>query len=344
MARFAALVSPYHAVRRCITSPNLARHRSPSFGTGREVAEPSSLFLAKPCACAAQPRYTGRHTQSPFPAPFVIGPLGIGKGKPMLRLAASMVCVLVLIIPTGVNAQTQPPASAPKALALASQSIAALTGGTVISDVTLTATATWIAGSDTETGPATLMAKGAGASRIDLSLSGGQRREVRNVSGKIPQGMWIRTDGSSRTFVLHNCWTDASWFFPALSALAVASSDPNVVLSYVGQETRRSVSVQHLRAYSYGSGQAAVQRLSAMDFYLETASLLPLAVVFNTHPDDDYGINIPVEIDYSNYQAVNGAEVPFHVQKLLQGTVSLDLMIGSAVFNSDLSDTFFNVQ
>ena len=64
------------------------------------------------------------------------------------------------------------PASDPQALAYASQAIAALSGGTAITDVTLTGNATYTAGDD-ETGPATLMAVGTGESRMDLSLPTG---------------------------------------------------------------------------------------------------------------------------------------------------------------------------
>jgi len=51
-----------------------------------------------------------------------------------------------------------------------------------------------------------------------------------------------------------------------------------------------------------------------------------------------------VEIDFSNYQAVNGIQVPFHVQKLISNGLVLDLVMSSAVLNSGLSDSLFAVQ
>lgn len=68
-----------------------------------------------------------------------------------------------------VQAKT-PAANRTLALSYAAQSIAALTGGVTISDVTLTGAFTWTVASDTETCTATLLALGTGESRIDLAL------------------------------------------------------------------------------------------------------------------------------------------------------------------------------
>lgn len=73
------------------------------------------------------------------------------------------------------------PPSDPQALAFAAASISALTGGTTIGDATLTGSVTWTAGSDSETGTATLEALGTGESRIDLALTTGTRTEIRDA-------------------------------------------------------------------------------------------------------------------------------------------------------------------
>src|SRR5207245_2556565 len=117
--------------------------------------------------------------------------------------------LIVLAFSLPVVSATQTKVSDPQALAFAAQSIATLTGGNLVSDITLTGTATWIAGSDTETGTVTLFAKGTSESRVDFSLSGGNRTEIRNSSGNSPQGSWVSTDGISHSDALHNCWTDA---------------------------------------------------------------------------------------------------------------------------------------
>src|SRR5213594_1742334 len=143
-----------------------------------------------------------------------------------------------------------PPASDPQALSFVAQSIVAMTQGAAITDVTITGNANWIAGSDNETGQLTLRAKGVAESRIDLNLSGGTRTEIRNDTAGFPQGESIRPDGSVRAWATHNCWINASWFFPALSFLS-ATSDPTLVFSYIGLETHRQATVQHLRIFRY---------------------------------------------------------------------------------------------
>lgn len=267
-----------------------------------------------------------------------------------MRLSAVL---SLLLAATSAFAQTpvanQPPVSDPQALTLAAQSIAAMTGGATIADATLTGTVNWIAGSDQESGAVTLMAKGVGESRIDLQLDRGTRSQIRNdIAGTFPQGINIRPDGTKVPLAMHNCWVNASWFFPALSFLN-AASDPGLVFSYVGQETHRGIAVQHLQVVRYLSGRSdsfasLTQRSSAMDIYLDSASLLPRAFVFNTHPDDDALTDIRAEVLFSSYQSVSGVQVPFRIQRLIQNGLAVDLVLTSAVFNSGLSDSQFPIQ
>jgi len=240
------------------------------------------------------------------------------------------------------------PTSDPQALSLAAQSVAAMTGGATIGDVTLTGNANWIAGSDQETGQLTLRAKGVAESRIDLNLSGGTRTEIRNDTAGFPQGESIRPDGTVHAWATHNCWIDASWFFPALSFLS-AASDPTLVFSYVGLETHRQATVQHLRVFRYLAGQkpayiSLTQRISTMDIYLDATSLLPRAFVFTIHPDDDALTDIAVEILFSNHQAVNGVQTPLRIQRLIQNGLAVDLVVTGVALNSGLPDSLFAVQ
>jgi hypothetical protein len=255
--------------------------------------------------------------------------------------------LLVLVGSTFLFSQT--PVSDPQALSLAAQAMAALTNGNAVSDITLTGSVTWVAGSDNETGTATLQAKGIGESRVNLNLSGGPRTEIRNdVASTFPQGASIENGGSKQPWALHRCWINASWFYPALSFLSV-TSDPSLIFSYVGQENRGGANVQHLRVFRYLAAQkpafaTVTQRVSTADFYLDSTSLLPVALVFNAHPDDDAYTDISIEIDYFNYQTVNGVRIPFHIQKLVSGGLALDAVVTGISVNSGLSDDLFAIQ
>ena len=223
--------------------------------------------------------------------------------------------------------------SDPQALSLAAQSLTAMTGGISISDVTLTGTASWNVGS-TDTGTATLMALGTGESRMDLALTSGTRTEIRDSQTGVPLGKWVNPGNASGQYSSHNCWTDSVWFFPPLGSLATGQ---NVVLSYIGQESRNGASVQHIHSSINGQpSNATIQQLSSMEFYLDSTTLLPVAITFNSHPDNDAATNFQIEVDFFTYQSISGVLVPTHIQRYSDGNLILDAMISNAAVNTGL--------
>jgi hypothetical protein len=259
----------------------------------------------------------------------------------MSRLSTRLFLAICLLVPSTAFTQGQP-ASDPQALAYAAQSIAAMTGRTTISDVTLTGSVTW---TGTDTGTATLRALGTSESRMDLALSSGIRSEIRDAQTGAQLGQWINPDNSSGQFAFQNCQTDAVWFFPALGSLSVG---PNIVLSYIGQESRNGGTVQHIQSYVYQPNWPAgmsptPQQLSTMDFYLDATTLLPVAVTFSAHPDSDATTNLLVEIDFANYQAISGAMVPMRIQRYSQGSLIVDVTVSGASFNSGIPLSVFAV-
>jgi len=253
----------------------------------------------------------------------------------------TLAVVIAIIVFSSVFCLAQsPPSSDPQALALVAKSVAAMTGGLPVSGVTLNATAIWIAGSDYFTGTATLQATGSTSSRVDLTLNGYSRTEIRTTTAGAPSGSWIVASAKAQPYAQHNCWTDAVWFFPALSSLTQAAN-PGFFFSYVGQEQHGGLTVQHIRVFQHlpydPNGLALVDRLSASDIYLDPVSFLPLAVAFKVHPDRNMLVDIPMEIRFANYQAVSGIQVPFHIQRLLNGDLALDLSVTNAVMNSAVS-------
>lgn len=260
----------------------------------------------------------------------------------MHRLA---VAAVFLLFPAVSTVAQSPTTSDPFATTLAQQSIAALTNGGTLSDVTLTANVTSILGSDYESGTATFYARGVGESRVDLSLStSGTRSDVRNAAAGAPGGAWEKNGRSSTDYAGHNCWTDAAWFFPALSSLT-QTANLNFIFKYIGQEQHGGVNTQHIQIYQLSAQRQPpnIQRLSTMDFYLDPASSLPLAVSFKTHSDNDMNLDIPVDINFANYQSIQGIRVPFHFQRMLNGGVVLDATITTAVFNTGLAEALFTL-
>jgi hypothetical protein len=231
----------------------------------------------------------------------------------------------------------------PKALTLIASSLNALSGSVSVNDATLQATAAYVAGSDQESGAAILVARLNQESIVQLNLSGGTRQEIRNGIA----GTWSGPDGMVHSMPIHNCWTDATWFFPALTLEALASNS-QAVLAYLGADTSKGATLIHVQATLLLPGQspsvtALIQTLSTMDIYFDPKSSLPLFLDFNTHPDVDANTNLSVEIQFGNYQVSNGWLVPSHIQKYFQRTLLLDLTVTNVLVNSGVPASAFTL-
>lgn len=291
------------------------------------------------------------------------------------RLLLVLFALISLGIPLAAQTTSTPPAASdPQAVALLQKSLAAMTGGATIADVTLTGSARRIAGSDDETGTATLEATSAGDSRVELSFASGNRVEIRNHSavplpGTLPRvlpasilqasqptGASSGPDGVLHGMASHNVMTDPAWFFPPLTLTNIATQ--NYALAYVGQETLSSGQLAiHLTTWRPApnvsqpppgppgmSFAAFMEQLTQMDLYIDPTTLLPIALSFNSHSDGNALINLAVWIQFSNYQTLGGVQVPMHVQKYLNNSLVLDLQFKSAVFNSSPSTSSFQIQ
>ena len=239
-----------------------------------------------------------------------------------------------------------PSSSSPQALTTLQSAFRALAGNTTVNDATLTGSAERIAGSDDETGTIVLKTMG-GANRLDLSLSAGTRSEIRSSTASSPVGTWIGPDGVSHAMAYHNLMTEAGWF-PAFTLGNLISSS-NMVFTYVGQETRNGASVIHISASQQfpslsGASATLMQHLTQVDLYLDPATSLPVSYVFASHPDSNAALDIPTEMRYSNYQTFGGVQIPLHVQKFINNTLTLDLQFQNASLNTGLTAAQISAQ
>jgi hypothetical protein len=259
--------------------------------------------------------------------------------RPVFSLFAS------LLIAVSLSAQ-QSATSGIQAQSLLQRSLANLSGGQTLSDITLSGTARRIAGSDDDTGPAVFKALASGAGRTDLTLSSGQRSEICNLYGTTPAGTWSGPDGISHPIAYHNLLSEPAWFFPAF-AIARRLSNSGYVATYVGHETHNGQPVEHLSVsqtapFPGSQGGAVFEHLTQIDFFLDSTTFLPAAIAFNMHPDNNSLLDIPVEIRLSDYRAVNGAQVPHHIQKYLNNSLVLDFQAQTVTLNSGLATSAFS--
>ncbi len=239
-----------------------------------------------------------------------------------------------------------PLSSDPQAVTLIQEALSALTGGTSLTDISLSTNAVWIAGSTNVSGTAILKAKGTGESRLDISAADIVRTEIRNDAID-PGGEWIGSDGVSHKMALHNSQNIAGWFSPAS---VISGMSGAAVLQYIGSETRNGLAVDHVRFfrqagnYKNPSDALLFQKLSQTEVYLDASSHLPVAISWNAHPDQDYVVNFPMEIRLAGYQSFTGVAVPSRIQRLLNGSLNLDLTVTSVQINSGIPDSAFALQ
>ncbi|HSZ01703.1 MAG TPA: hypothetical protein VK788_19560 [Terriglobales bacterium] len=252
--------------------------------------------------------------------------------------------ILALIVPFAFA--QQPSTSANQGPAILQKALLALVPSTSINDITLSGTARRIAGSDDESGTVVIKAVAGTGTRIDLTLPSGPRSEIRNTSSVPFAGSWSGPDDVTHSASYHNILVDPGWA-PALTIASLLSAQ-NSVITYFGPETRNGQSVIHVSAsqqFPGTSGDTAslMQHLTQTDLYFDATTLLPAAIAFSTHPDNNANLDIPIELDFYNYTAVNGAQIPFRIQKYINNILALDFQVNSVVLNSGLSAATFSV-
>jgi hypothetical protein len=123
------------------------------------------------------------------------------------------------------------------------------------------------------------------------------------------------------------------------------TTNPAYVFKYIGQEQHGGMAVQHIRVFQIVPKDTGgiFQWLSTMDFYLDVNTNLPDAIATNTHPDNNMGTDIALEVRFASYQTINGVMVPLHFQQIFNGDVVLDITVTNAVFNTGLPDSLFTL-
>lgn len=236
-----------------------------------------------------------------------------------------------------VKAQTNP-----NATSLAISSVRAMTNGVHISDATLQATVTRTLGSETTSGPATLVALATHASRVNMTLEGSTSSETRSIIGIVPSGRYKNSKGESKKHASHNLWSDPVWFFPPLSMLA-SVSEPTVEFQFIGTEELNGQTVHHIRVQRRINAPdrivASVLKLSAMDYYLDASSYLPVQSVYQSHPEHSTATNIQHTVKFSSYESREGISYPAVIEEYINGSLVLRIEVTSISLNHHLSSS-----
>jgi hypothetical protein len=292
-------------------------------------------------------------------------------GGLMRTWPAHLFALVCLMVPMPLSAQ-QPASSSPtsgpqtpQAASIIQQSIAAITGGLAVTDVTMTGTtAVSISANGQEgTAPAsssnpatstvTFVATASGQGQSTAVLAAGTRTEIRDISSGFPTLTETGTDGVTDTVTTQSALSPhPGWFYPAF-VLNTGLTSANYASSYVGQETWNGAVVQHIAVWLLpGSSPTSTQfsqQVTQHDIYLDPASLLPVAMTFTVHPYDPTNPNrqfVPYrgnavdslqQVTFSDYQQVQGRSVAFHIHTTMQAgqlTIVTDTQFSSISFNT----------
>lgn len=213
----------------------------------------------------------------------------------------------------------------------------------------------WTAGAGTDSGTVRLEAAGAGFSRVDLELGGGSRITIRDRksgrSGWIPRGSTQAsgalasaaapggTGEAAHALPAGDAFWPAVWFFPAL-ALSESGTPRATVAG--GSTTFNGTGAERLSLalklpQRSAKMTAEIARLSEADFVLDAKTHLPLALDFLRYPGGlTNRAGVRVEIRYGDWRPVSGVEVPYRIERWINGTRQLLITINSAQINPPL--------
>ena len=221
--------------------------------------------------------------------------------------------------------------------AVLAQLAATFSNGKVVQQVQLSGSATWYAGSLEDSGPTTLTASIDGTSKMQIDLaSTGQRVESSTGSGTNSECSWALSDGKSHAVDPGNCWRPSLWFLPTLS-LQPSVLPNNLAILDLGDGVVGSseTNYRHLRAKLTFSGVGTelageLAQRSTSDLGLDPVAFLPLVLDYSVFPDNGAQTPIQIEIRYLDYHSIDGVQIPFRIQRYLNGSLQLDIQVISA--------------
>ena len=224
------------------------------------------------------------------------------------------------------------------ASAILSQITKAFSSGKPIRQVQLAGSAEWHAGSLHDSGSVVLTASSAGAATMQLSLAKkGSWTESQSAIGATMSCQWAGNDGTIHQGDAMNCLRPVVWFLPQISlqpaSIPTGIGFVDLSIGTVGPGTYRHLQSQAVLAQMPSELLARSVEASTTDIGIDPNTLLPSILRYQVHPDNGAQVNIPIEVRFSDYQRVDGAEVPFMIQRYVNGSLQLEIHISSVQIN-----------
>lgn len=231
----------------------------------------------------------------------------------------------------------------PQGLDVLSQVINAAGGLQVLStihDFTATGSISYNWGDRPVEGSALLKSRGLSEFRMDATLPDGMHSWVVTSKTAVEK----RPDGSKTLLPSPLRIKPATFTFPVGQLLA-ALQDASWSISYIGLVTHNGrteyeVSVRKVLPANVDPSGFRSNATKA-DFFIDTKTYTVLSIEDRAYSRDGTAADCPHEIQFSNYQQVNGILVPFTITELIGGSQTVAIQLNQIVFGSGLTDSDF---
>jgi hypothetical protein len=209
----------------------------------------------------------------------------------------------------------------------------AFAGTATVSSAALSGEVQTYAGSKESSGQITLTANADGSSSVVMQLDSGERSETQDTFANGQGCTWTASDGVTQTTAGLNCLIPVAWFLPEVSLFSTQQPSSNGTLSTETDAEKAPVLHWKMSPVPGLSAEMlnSLPSLGEYDLHINSVSDLPSSLSYSLHPDDNAADGIPVSVVFSDYRLVDGTEIPFHIQRYMNGTLSLDITLSNAV-------------
>lgn len=188
-------------------------------------------------------------------------------------------------------------------------------------------------------GSAVVRGRGLNQFRLDATVPTGVLSwAVSNGSGQ------VKTIGGAVTPIpYHNAVNFGSLILP-IAHVSAALNDPATNILYIGAVLVNGHEFQEVRVEPFateGDPDNLLSKFNAKSFFIDSSTFQISRTLNVIHPNGDFTQDYPHEVDFGNYQQVNGVYVPFSIAEKVAGQDTWTLRLSAISFNSALTDADF---
>ena len=216
--------------------------------------------------------------------------------------------------------------------------VASIPAGTPLNSLHLEGRVSYIAGSLSETGTATLDAKSDGTNTVALSLNTASGTD--NYAALSTDRACTHTNkvGAVANISKVDCLTPLPWFAPILIEKDPLQLPALIAVSDGGEITRNSTLFHDL---TYGvrlhgidtASTTLLTQATNVHVLYDPQTLLTSSIEYSIHPNGDMLAPIDVRIAFSDYRNTSGVMLPYHIERYVNRSLFLTIDLDTALLS-----------